>query len=58
MPKIKPGDEVYVLGCRNSLLEGKVIERATNSWVVCIQGNTFRISDTEIFLKTKGADDE
>ena len=49
--RIFPGAEVFVLGCRNSLLEGYVVERTGNVWVVSIQGNTFRVSDTEIFPK-------
>lgn len=49
--RIFPGAEVFVLGCRDTLLDGYIVERAGDCWVVAIQGNTFRVSDTEIFPK-------
>ena len=42
---------MFVLGCRDTLLDGYIVERAGDCWVVSIQGNTFRVSDTEIFPK-------
>ena len=49
--QFKAGDDVYILGSRDVLLDAQIVERAGNSWLVNVSGQVFRISPTEIFSK-------
>ena len=56
--QFEKGQEVYVLGSRDTLLPGEIVQKEGLVWLVKVSGRTFRIGESEIILREEETSNE